>query len=132
MRTAIVPVDQTGLCVLNPVAIAGKRSVRRPLFHDQLHVLDTAVKVRVEVSRKCGVGYLVLLVCLVFDVGDVYRVSEYALRGEELIDEAVPVGQVVFALGALDFLSVSCDWVLSLVSTYGKAAQMFAKLHQLQ
>lgn len=72
MRTAIVPVDQTGLRVLDPVAVAGEWSIRRPLFHDQLHVLDTAVEVRVEVSRECGVGNLVLLVCLVFDVGDVY------------------------------------------------------------
>lgn len=83
------------------MAIPRQRPIRGALLHDQLHVLDPTVEMRVEVSWKRGVCDFVLLVGLIFDVGDVDRVTEDTLGREELAHEHVPVREVVLALGSL-------------------------------
>lgn len=103
VRTALEPVNETGLGVLDPVAVAWKWPICGSLFHDQLHVLHTTVEVRMEVSREGRVCNLVLLVRLIFDVGNVDGMPEHALWGEELSDKVIPVRQIVLALGSLYF-----------------------------
>jgi hypothetical protein len=91
VRAAVEPVDKARFCVLYPVTLAGEGAICCALLHDELHVLDTAIEVRVEISRQRGVCDFILLVGLVLDVDNVHRVPEDALGREELLNEAIPV-----------------------------------------
>jgi hypothetical protein len=100
--TILKPVDETRLVVPDHVAIIGHRPVRCALVHDQLHRFDTAVEVGVEIPGNGGIGNLIMLmVRLVLSIPDENCVLEDTSLGEELLDEVVPVLQVISALRSL-------------------------------
>lgn len=85
------------------MAIVGESTLRRPLVHDQLHIPHATVEVRVEVSRERRIRNLILLLLsLVLPVPHENRMTEDPLLREELLDELVPVVQVILALGTLE------------------------------
>lgn len=71
MRSGFKPVHQASLIILDAVAVAWQWSIRYTLIDDQLHMLDSAAEMCVEISCNGGICNLVLLVRCVLGVGDV-------------------------------------------------------------
>lgn len=71
VRPRLEPVHQAGLGVLNAVTISRQRSICHALVYNQLHVLDTAAEMCMEISCNGRIGNLVLLVGCVFGIGNV-------------------------------------------------------------
>lgn len=82
----------------------------RSLIHDQLDIPDTAVELRVEVSRQRMVSDVVRLLRLLVLICVRYRVPEDAVLGKEHPDEVVPILCIILALRALRVLSVCVFW----------------------
>lgn len=71
MRSSLEPINETGLGVLDAVAVTRKRSICHTLIHDQLHVLYTAAKMSMKVSSNGGVCNFILLVGRIFRISNV-------------------------------------------------------------
>ena len=72
-----------------------KAPVGSPLVQDQLHTLDSTLKMRVEISRQSREQYLILFLCFVAFVAD--ALSEDGSRVEKPMNHLVPVGHVIGA-----------------------------------
>lgn len=83
------------------MTVIRKGPIGYPLVQDELHCLDAALKMRVEVSGERGVRQLVLLLRMRFGILAKNRVSEDALMREESLDEVVPITKAIPVLGSL-------------------------------
>ena len=101
MRSCFKPVHNACFRVLDQVAVPGQWPVGDAPVHDQLHVLDAALEMRMEVSGDGRESDLVLLITILFIVGKVQRVAEYAVGREETVHESRPVGKIILPLWSL-------------------------------
>lgn len=100
MGTALKPLHEAGLGVLHTEAVALDGLLGETLVHDELHLLDAALKVGVEVPRQGRAGDLVLFIGLLLAVDDVDRVPEDTQGREEPVDKVDPVRNILLPLGA--------------------------------
>jgi hypothetical protein len=106
-------------------------SISGTLVQDQLYVLDTAVKVCVEVSRDGGGSYVVLFIGCLAAICNVQGVPKHTLGGEESIDKGRPI-RVIIASARILLTHVNLVSRARRRTTHSVAAQMLAELHQLQ
>ena len=86
------PINEARLVVPYHVAVVGHGPVCCPLVHDQLHRLDPAVEMGMEIPRNRGIRNLIMLLLnLIFAVSDENGMLKGALMRKEPPDEAVPV-----------------------------------------